>query len=169
MPTRLDRVGVEFYPDDLLPKMQQLLAILADLDQRYETDRYHLENWSGPQAIKAHLLADLEQSYRANRQRFETCLEELRLRACLSVRFQGLTPPPQYRPSALSRLWLERPAALCSHDPCGLGSDSHGGKIFSASYWNSSLKQALSARAHIEEMPRNRGDLEPAPAMQTMH
>ena len=105
MPTRLDRVGVEFYPDDLLPKMQQLLAILADLDQRYETDRYHLENWSGPQAIKAHLLADLEQSYRANRQRFETCLEELR----------------------------------------------------------------LSARAHIEEMPRNRGDLEPAPAMQTMH
>jgi hypothetical protein len=37
MPTRLDRVGVEFYPDDLLPKMQQLLAILADLDQRYET------------------------------------------------------------------------------------------------------------------------------------
>ena len=60
MPTRLDRVGVEFYPDDLLPKMQQLLAILADLDQRYETDRYHLENWSGPQAIKAHLLADLD-------------------------------------------------------------------------------------------------------------
>ena len=28
---------------------------------------------------------------------------------------------------------------------------------------------AVSARAHIEEMPRNRGDLEPAPAMQTMH
>ena len=37
MPTRLDRGGVEFYPDDRLPKMQQLLAILADLDQRYET------------------------------------------------------------------------------------------------------------------------------------
>ena len=81
MPTRLDRVGVETYPDDLLPKVQQLLAILADLDQRYETDRYHLENWSGPQAIKADLLADLEQSHRANRERFETCLEELRLSA----------------------------------------------------------------------------------------
>src|SRR3954469_17218584 len=89
MPTRLDRVGVEFYPDDLLPKMQQLLAILADLDQRYETDRYHLENWSGPQAIKAHLLADLEQSHRANRQRFETCLEELRLSARAHI--DGLT------------------------------------------------------------------------------
>src|SRR3954471_5106229 len=91
MPTRLDRVGVETYPDDLLPKMQQLLAILADLDQRYETDRYHLENWSGPQAIKAHLVAELEQSHRANRERFETCLEELRLSARAHIDGLALT------------------------------------------------------------------------------
>ena len=70
-----------FYPDDLLPKIQQILAIMADLELRYETDRYHLENWSGPKAIKAHILADLEQSYKANRERYEVCLEELRLRA----------------------------------------------------------------------------------------
>jgi hypothetical protein len=81
MATRLDQVRVEPYPDDFVPKMQQLLAILGDLDQRYEADRYHLENWSGPQAIKAQLLADLEQSHRANRERFEACLEELRLSA----------------------------------------------------------------------------------------
>jgi hypothetical protein len=68
------------YPDDLLPKIQQILAIMADLERRYETDRYHLENWSGPKAIKAHLLADLDQSYKANRERYEVCLEELRLR-----------------------------------------------------------------------------------------
>src|SRR3954463_16337109 len=53
------------------------------------------------------------------------------LRACLSVRFQGFTPTPQYRPSASSRLWPARPAALCLPDPCGLGSDSHGDKAFS--------------------------------------
>jgi len=81
MATRLGQVRVEPYPDDFVPKMQQLLAILGDLDQRYEADRYHLENWSGPQAIKAQLLADLEQSHRANRERFEACLEELRLSA----------------------------------------------------------------------------------------
>ena len=81
MPPRLDRIEEQSCPDDLLPRMQQLLAILADLDHRYETDRYLLENWSGPQAIKAHLLADLEQSHRANRERFEACLEELRLSA----------------------------------------------------------------------------------------
>ena len=68
------------YPDDLLPKIQQILAIMADLERRYETERYHLENWSGPKAIKARVLADLEQSYKANRERYEVCLEELRLR-----------------------------------------------------------------------------------------
>src|SRR4051812_50228847 len=53
------------------------------------------------------------------------------LRACLSVSFQGFTPTPQYRPSASSRLWPARPAVLCLPDPCGLGFDSHGGKVFS--------------------------------------
>src|SRR3954467_6438977 len=53
------------------------------------------------------------------------------LRACLSVRFQGFTPTPPYRPSASSRLWPARAAALRLPDPCGLGSDSHGGKVFS--------------------------------------
>src|SRR5215212_8765778 len=53
------------------------------------------------------------------------------LRACLSVRFQGFTPTPQYRPSASSRLWPARSAALYLPDPCGLGFDSHGGKVFS--------------------------------------
>ena len=47
----------------------------------------------------------------------------------MSVLFQGFTP--QYRPSASSRLEPARPAALCLPDPCGLGSDSHGGKVFS--------------------------------------
>ena len=76
--SKLDRVEVPSYPDDLLPKMQQLLAILGDLDHRYETDRYNLQNWPGPQATKEHLLADLERCHRANRERFEACLEELR-------------------------------------------------------------------------------------------
>src|SRR4051812_30210731 len=53
------------------------------------------------------------------------------LRACLSVRFQGFTPTPPYRPSASSRLWPTRATALRLPDPCGLGSDSHGGNVFS--------------------------------------
>src|SRR3954468_6866205 len=69
--SKLDRVEVLFSPDDLLPKMQQLLAILNDLDHRYETDRYNLQSWSGPQATKEHLLANLERCRRANRERVE--------------------------------------------------------------------------------------------------
>jgi hypothetical protein len=83
--SKVDRVEVPFYPDDLLPKMQQLLAILNDLDHRYETDRYNLQSWSGPQATKEHLLADLERCHRANRERFEACLEELH-RICRKLR-----------------------------------------------------------------------------------
>ena len=79
MPIQESRADAPLYPDDLLPEIQQILAILADLDRRYETDRYHLENWSGPTAIKVSLLADLEQCHRANRERYEGCLEELRL------------------------------------------------------------------------------------------
>ena len=81
MPTHEGRAEAQFYPDDLLPRMQQLAAILADLDHRFETQRYQLENWSGPTAVKVDLLADLERSYRANRERFEASLDELRLSA----------------------------------------------------------------------------------------
>jgi len=36
------------------------------------------------------------------------------------VRFQGLTSPPEYQPSAPSRLRPAKRAALCLPDPCGL-------------------------------------------------
>ena|SRR5215204_4524098 len=79
MPTRPDRAEVPFYPDELLPQLQQTLALLADLETRYEIARDHLESWSGPKEIKDHLLAELEQCHRANREGLATCLEGLRL------------------------------------------------------------------------------------------
>ena len=86
-----------FYPDDLLPKIQQILSIMADLERRYETERYHLENWSGPRAVKARVLADLDRTYKANRERYEVCLEDLRLRTrahieCLRRTHEKLSP-----------------------------------------------------------------------------
>ena len=75
MPTRPDRAEVPFYPDELLPQLQQTLALLADLETRYEIARDHLESWSGPKEIKDHLLAELDQCHRANRERLASCLE----------------------------------------------------------------------------------------------
>ena len=49
MPIQEGRAEVPFYPDDLLPKMQQILAILADLGFQHEIRRDHLESWSEDQ------------------------------------------------------------------------------------------------------------------------
>jgi len=81
MPTRVDRGEVQGYPDDLLPQLQSVLAILADLEFRHEVQRDYLESWSGPRKEKDRLLADLEQCHRANRERLEACLDGLRLQA----------------------------------------------------------------------------------------
>ena len=81
MPTRVDEAEVPFYPDDLLPQLQSVLALLADLDFRHEIQRDHLEGWSGPRKVKDRLLADLDQCHRANREQLEACLDELRLTA----------------------------------------------------------------------------------------
>src|SRR3954452_24030475 len=75
------------------------------------------------------------------------------LRACCSVRFQGLTSPPEYRPSAPSRLRSAKRAALCLPDPCGLGSDSHDGKVFSDKLLKS-LTQTGSQSASTAEVGR---------------
>src|SRR5215212_2810820 len=68
---------VPTYPEDLLPKLQRVLAALADLDLRYETERDHLEGWSGPEEAKQHLLAELEQTHRATREPYAMRVAEL--------------------------------------------------------------------------------------------
>jgi len=79
MPTHPDQAEVPFYSDDLFPDLQRTLAILADLETRYEIARDHLERWSGPREVKDRLLADVEQRYRAKREPLMTCLEAVRL------------------------------------------------------------------------------------------
>ena len=81
MPIQEGRAEVPFYPDDLLPKMQQILAILADLGFQHEIQRDHLESWSEDQKVKDRLLADVDQCHRANREPLISCLEELCLKA----------------------------------------------------------------------------------------
>ena len=81
MPIQERQAEVPFYPDDLLPQLQQTLGTLADLQLRYEIEREYLEGWSGPSEVKDYLLAELEQCHRANRERFVSCLEGLRLKS----------------------------------------------------------------------------------------
>jgi hypothetical protein len=73
-----DRAEIPLYSDDLLRQLQQALAILADLETRYEIDRDCLENWSGPKEAKDHLLAEVERCHRHNRELLVACLAGLR-------------------------------------------------------------------------------------------
>ena len=78
MRTQRDATEIPFYPDDLLPQLQRTLAILADIETRYEIERDHLESWSGPREVKDRLLAKLEQHHRVDREPLVSCLEGLR-------------------------------------------------------------------------------------------
>ena len=75
------RTEIPFYPDSLLPQLQQTLGTLADLQVRYEIEREYLEGWSGPAEIKDHSLTELNQCHTANRERLVLCLAQLRREA----------------------------------------------------------------------------------------
>ena len=57
-----------FYPGDLLPALQNTLAVLADLDIRHEIDRDAVEGWSGPDEVKQLLRAELEAEWQRARE-----------------------------------------------------------------------------------------------------
>ena len=81
MPVQEGRAEVLFYPDDLLPRLQQMLATLADIQIRYEIERDYLEGWPGPAEIKDRLVAELNQCHTADRERLVSCLAQLQREA----------------------------------------------------------------------------------------
>ena len=78
MPVQPYEAKVPIYSDDLLLDLQRTLAVLADIETKYEIERDFLESWSGPQEVKDHLLATLEQCHRANCGQLALHLERLR-------------------------------------------------------------------------------------------
>jgi hypothetical protein len=78
MPIQSYEAKVPIYSDDLLLDLQRTLAVLADIETKYEIERDFLESWSGPREVKDHLLATLEQCHRANCGQVAVHLERLR-------------------------------------------------------------------------------------------
>ena len=54
-----------WYPADLLPQLQSILAALADIEVRYQSDQEQLQGWAGPEAIKTRFAAQLAERYPA--------------------------------------------------------------------------------------------------------
>jgi len=78
VPVQPYEAKVPIYSDELLLDLQRTLAVLADIETKYEIERDFLESWSGPQEVKDHLLATLEQGHTANRGQLALHLERLR-------------------------------------------------------------------------------------------
>jgi len=71
------RQNSSLYPADRLTDMQSILAAWADLETAYEIEREQIEQWSGLEAMKQHLLADLEDRHQARRELFQEQWEKL--------------------------------------------------------------------------------------------
>ena len=52
-----------WYPADLLPQLQSTLAVLADIEVRYQSDQEQLQGWAGPETIKTRFAAQLAERY----------------------------------------------------------------------------------------------------------
>ena len=57
-----------FYPEDLLPALQDILAALADLEVGFEIARDRLEECPGPEEEKQRGRLELEQAHRLARE-----------------------------------------------------------------------------------------------------
>ena len=66
-----------FNPDDLLPELQATLAALADVEFRYGSAREYLRAWTGPNAVRQHLLAQLDERYQQECERYTRRLADL--------------------------------------------------------------------------------------------
>jgi hypothetical protein len=97
-----DGAKATFYPDHLLPALQSTLAVLADLDIRHEIDRDYLEEWSGPDEVRRHLVAELEAEWQRAREPLVLRLAELQgqMRTPACVTEEG----PRGSPSIRQRL-----------------------------------------------------------------
>ena len=98
-----------FYPEDLLPALQDTLAALADLEVRFEIARDRLEEWSGPEAEKQRHRIELEQLHQQVR---EPYLQHL---AGLQEQIRGTrcaTDPARLEPTAEGAMRVREPSEL---------------------------------------------------------
>lgn len=87
MSNRLGAASSIVDPDVLTGEIQAALAAVADIETRFAIDQERLDRWTGPDALKRHLLADLQRRREAERRLVMDRLAELQadLRRVLSA------------------------------------------------------------------------------------
>ncbi|GGH19746.1 hypothetical protein GCM10007036_22870 [Alsobacter metallidurans] len=79
MPCGPERAAKEaiFYPADLLPKVQETLGRLADIELRYQQERARLARLDGPETTRGQMRRRLEEERKRERLAFERRLTHL--------------------------------------------------------------------------------------------
>ncbi len=78
--------GPAIYPDDIQPVLQDTLAVLADIDAHYDSERERLEAWLGPESVKRRLASELAEAHRQEREPYVQRLAELHRRWMAATR-----------------------------------------------------------------------------------
>jgi hypothetical protein len=66
-----------YYPDNLLPDIQTMLAALADIEVQYRIEKEQLQNWTGPKAVKEQFAVQIEERYQRERRSYDEQLAAL--------------------------------------------------------------------------------------------
>jgi hypothetical protein len=74
----------------LTAEMQRVLAVLADVEACYESDRECLKGWSGPEAIKMRLVEHLDAHHAQEREPLVQRLADLHQQITTASMFQRL-------------------------------------------------------------------------------
>ena len=90
VPTTEPEAPVQIDLSGLSPDIQSALAVLSDIEARYESDRESLESWSGPEAIRKRLLDLLEARHKREREPLVQRLAELHQHTTFAQIFRNL-------------------------------------------------------------------------------
>ena len=74
----------------LMAEIKQVLAVLSEVEARYESDRECLKGWSGPDAIRVRFVEQLEAHHTQERQPLVQRLADLHQQITTAAMFQRL-------------------------------------------------------------------------------
>ncbi|HSP24227.1 MAG TPA: hypothetical protein VLQ65_03550 [Saliniramus sp.] len=78
------------YPDDLQPALQHALALLADIDFRFEQERQKLAHWTAPESVKERLVDEIDREHQRAREPYVLMLAELHRRIMATMGYSSL-------------------------------------------------------------------------------
>jgi hypothetical protein len=85
-----DHHRTSVYPEDLQPALQNALALLADIDFRFQQERHKLAHWRGPESVKESLAEEMGREHQRAREPYVQMLAEIHRRIMATMGYPSL-------------------------------------------------------------------------------